>query len=258
MLTLDEIKQFYTEDLHSFDRFLLREYLQYKILEIVFDSAYGNKLCFIGGTCLRIVHNNNRFSEDLDFDNFNLSKEDFEAIADIIKRQLELDGYEIEMRNVFKGAFHCYIRFPKILHESGLSGHLEEKILIQLDTEPQHFEFEPEAYILNKFDVFTSILTTPIDILLAQKFYAICNRNRPKGRDFFDVLFLLPKTKPNYNYLQQKMDISDGKALKEKVLEVCAGINFQELTQDVSPFLFHSKDEKRIALFADYIKQEQL
>jgi predicted nucleotidyltransferase component of viral defense system len=77
MLELQEIKRFYPDNLHRFDRFLLKEYLQYKILEIVFSSIYASKICFIGGTCLRIVHQNLRFSEDLDFDNFNLSFEAF-------------------------------------------------------------------------------------------------------------------------------------------------------------------------------------
>jgi hypothetical protein len=38
MIELPEIKRFYPDSLHSYDRFLLKEYLQYKILEIVFSS----------------------------------------------------------------------------------------------------------------------------------------------------------------------------------------------------------------------------
>jgi hypothetical protein len=185
MLGLSEIVKYYPENLRGFQRFIIREYLQNKILQIVFDNTtYANKLCFLGGTCLRLVYNNTRFSEDLDFDNFNLSPKDFEGISSIIATDLKKEGYEVEIRNVLKGAFHCYIRFPKLLFKEGLSGYPEEKILIQLDTEPQQFDFEPEHYILNKFDVFTEILTTPQDILLAQKFYAILKRPRPKGRDF--------------------------------------------------------------------------
>jgi predicted nucleotidyltransferase component of viral defense system len=73
MLSLDQIKEYYPENLKGFERFMLREYLQYKILEVLFDSKYANKFVFIGGTALRIVHNNERFSEDLDFDNFDVS-----------------------------------------------------------------------------------------------------------------------------------------------------------------------------------------
>ena len=50
--------------------------------------------------------------------------------------------------------------------------------------EPQHFGFEPEEYILNRFDVFTEIPVTPTSLLLAQKFYAIMNRKRSKAATF--------------------------------------------------------------------------
>jgi len=170
MLTLSEIEKSYPANLKAFKHFILREYLQYKILQIIFDSEYSKQLSFLGGTCLRIVHGNTRFSEDLDFDNLGLGEEIFENISAHIKNRLAREGYSVEMKTVYRGAYHCYIRFPKLLYQEGLSGHLEEKILIQLDTEPQHFGFTPEKYILNRFDVFTQIFNTPLDILLAQKF----------------------------------------------------------------------------------------
>lgn len=259
MLSLTEIEKYYPDYLKGFKRFIIREYLQYKILQVVFDnSLYANKLCFLGGTCLRLIHENTRFSEDLDFDNFNLSEQDFESISSVISKDLEKEGYEVEIKNTYKGAFHCYIRFPELLFKEGLSGHREEKILIQLDTEPQHFDFKPERHILNKFDVFTEILTTPQEILLAQKFYAILNRPRPKGRDFFDVVFLLGKTKPNYDYIKLKLDIDSPKDLKSAILKRCNEIDMAEMARDVAPFLFDAKDEKRVRLFVEYLKQVEL
>ena len=118
MLGLAEIAKYYPPKLQGFQRFIIREYLQYKILQIVFDNTtYANKLCFLGGTCLRLVHQNTRFSEDLDFDNFNLSAVDFEGVSSIISRELQKEGYEVEVKNVLKGAFHCYIRFPELLYQ---------------------------------------------------------------------------------------------------------------------------------------------
>ena len=111
MLSLPEIEKFYPERLSGFKRFMIREYLQYKILEIIFENAtYAHTLSFLGGICLRIVHGNNRFSENLDFDNFNLSEQNFKGISGTISKELQKKGYEIEIKNVLKGAFHCYIR----------------------------------------------------------------------------------------------------------------------------------------------------
>lgn len=259
MLSLKEIESNYSDNLKPFKRFILREYLQYKILEIIFDSPFANKLCFLGGTCLRIVHNQQRFSEDLDFDNFNLTQDEFLEITTYIETALKKEGYEIEFRNVLKGAFHCYIKFPKLLFNEGLTGHVEEKILIQLDTEPQHFDFKPETCLLNKFDVFTSIFTTPSDLLLAQKFFAVINRKRNKGRDFYDIVFLLGKgIFPNYEYLNLKLGITNSEQLKDMVLDVCGKINMQEMAKDVAPFLFNSKEVKQVMLFENYIKQIKL
>lgn len=259
-MSLREIEKYYPDYLKGSKRFIIREYLQYKILQIIFDnSKYANKLSFLGGTCLRLVHENTRFSEDLDFDNFNLTEQDFVSISSSISNSLEKEGYEVEIRTSFKGAFHCYIRFPELLFKEGLSGHREEKILIQLDTEPQHFDFEAEPYILNKFDIFTEILTTPQDILLAQKFYAILNRKRAKGRDFFDVVFLLGKgIKPNYEYLKVKVNIGSPESLKEKVLARCQELNMTEISEDVAPFLFHADDSKKVRLFMEYLRQVEL
>lgn len=161
----------------------------------------------------------------------------------------------MELKNVFAGAFHCYIRFPKLLYDSGISGHKEEKILIQFDNEEQGFNFEPEKIIINKFDVFTSINSTPIDLLLAQKFYTLVNRKRKKGRDFFDILFLLKKTQPNYAYLNKKMGIKNSQELKDRILFELESIQLEKMVADVSPFVFNPRDTKQILLFKEYINQ---
>lgn len=259
MLTLPQIENFYPEALRNYKRFLLREYLQHKILQIVFESEFATKLVFMGGTCLRIVHGNNRFSEDLDFDNFKIEEAAFEQVAEVIQKELSKEGYVVEMKTVYKGAYHCHIRFPELLYKEGLSGHLEEKILIQLDTEPQNFDFTPERYLINRFDVFTQILITPKDLLLAQKFYAVLNRPRNKGRDFFDIVFLLSLIdRPNYDYLKMKLDVTNAAELKARILERCSELDMQEMARDVAPFLFNPADVKKIVFFSDYIQQVPL
>lgn len=258
MLSLQEIEKYYPENIKKFKRNVLREYLQYKILQIIFNSKQASKLSFLGGTALRIVHNNTRFSEDLDFDNFGLTEKEFDEISVIVKKQLELEGYEVEIKNVYKGAYRCYVRIPRLLFDSGLSGYEEEKVLIQLDTAPHGFKYQPERVILNKFDVFTEINITPLDIILAQKIFAIFNRKALKGRDFYDAIFLLSKTKPNYDYLQLKLKVKNGQELKEKLLTLDEKINFNEMVKDVEPFLFNPEDSKKVMLFKKYIKSVEM
>lgn len=255
MLDIKEIEKYYPEQLRGFRRFILREYLQYKILEIVFSGPNANKLIFLGGTCLRIVHGNQRFSEDLDFDNLDLTEVEFHEISAHISKELVRMGYEAEIKPVSKGAYHCFIRFPRLLYKQGHSGYEEEKILIQLDTEAQHFNFNAEKPILNKFDVFTKIAATPLSILMAQKCYAILNRNRNKGRDFFDLVFLMGlQVHPDMRYIEQKLQISDTGDLKEKLLNKCISLDMTAMANDVAPFLFNAGDMKKVSHFAEYLE----
>ncbi|MBU1017240.1 MAG: nucleotidyl transferase AbiEii/AbiGii toxin family protein [Patescibacteria group bacterium] len=254
MISLAEIQKFYPSNLWGYERSLLKEYLQYKILQSLFNTVYANKLCFIGGTALKIVYGNTRFSEDLDFDNFGIEKGEFDDIANTVKRDMELEGYEVEIRNVFKGAYRCYIKFPKLLFDLGLSGHEEEKVLIQIDITRQEFKYKFNGFILNKFDVFSQINVAPIDILLSQKFCAAFERKNPKGRDFYDIVFLLSKTEPNYEYLSFKLKLKNKGELKKYVAENSKKLDFKLLADDVAPFLMNPLDKKRVELFGQVIE----
>jgi len=255
MIPLHELAKYYPENLLIFKRFILREYLQYRILDIIFNGPHAHRLSFLGGTCLRILHLNQRFSEDLDFDNFDISIHEFDEVSKNIASELSKSGYQVEIKLIAGAAYHCYIRFPGILFEQGLSGYTEEKILIQLDTEAQGFKFIPEQVIINKFDIFSRIASTPLDIIMAQKCYAILNRKRNKGRDFFDLVFLMGKgIIPNMKFIDQKLGFSEKSKLKKMLLERCKEIDMDDMARDVAPFLFHSNDTRKVSLFPDYLE----
>ena len=253
MLDLQYILSFYPEELQPFKINILREYLQYKILESVFRSKYGSGLSFMGGTCIHIIHGSPRFSEDLDFDNRGLSLEDFNRLAARVEKDLQMEGYIVEMQTKFTGAFHAFFRFPSILYESGLSGHKRQKILIQIDMEPQEFEYIRHSVLLNRFDVLCRIHIVPDDILLAQKFFCILSRSRPIGRDFYDAVYLMGKTRANLSYLQLKLGIRNLKELKERLLLRCEELDLEKLASDVKPFVIKPRDIEKVQLFAQVL-----
>lgn len=255
MLELKKIESFFPQQLRHFKRNLLREYLQYKILEAVFSSRYGQKLVFMGGTAVHIVHGLPRFSEDLDFDNRGLKQDNFRALVREAENKLSLEGYIIQTGISFKGAFSADIKVMKVLFDEGLSGHQDEKILIKLDTEPQNFKYAPEQVIINKFDVFRRINVVPAGILLAQKFYAILARKRAMGRDFYDALFLAGKAEPDFAYLKKRAGIADKETLKSALVKRCAKLDFKLLSRDVEQFVFSSEEAKKVLLFMDYIRR---
>jgi predicted nucleotidyltransferase component of viral defense system len=255
MLSLKEIENFYPENQKVFKKNILREYLQHKILQIIFNSGYASKISFMGGTCIRIVHNSGRFSEDLDFDNFNLTFDDFIKFAAVVKDALELEGYIVEIKNVHKKAFRCYIRLPKVLFDQGLSGYEEEKILIQLDSESQQIDYKPDSFILNKFDIFTQIFVTPADILLSQKIWAILNRKIIKGRDLYDASKLFGFAKPDYAYLDKRASIKNLAALKERINERLSTVDIELIANEVKPFLINPSETSRVLNFNEYVKK---
>ncbi|MEW5894166.1 MAG: nucleotidyl transferase AbiEii/AbiGii toxin family protein [Candidatus Omnitrophota bacterium] len=253
MLNLEDVLQKYPERLRGFKENILTEYLQYKTLDIIYKSKYADKLIFIGGTAIRIVYQGARFSQDLDFDNQGLSQEDFGKVAEIILRELELDGYQVEIKNVFKGAYHCYIRFPGILYQHGMSGHKQQRILIQIDAEPQHYEKEKTKFLINKFGLFRYINTVSPSLLLSQKIAACLERKREQGRDFFDVVFLMSAAQPDYGYLKMKLDISTKAQMIAALRKRVSGINMEALARDVEPFLFDPAQKERVVLFNDWL-----
>lgn len=132
MISYEEIKKHYSQKENLLPGAILKEYLQLKMLDIIFSSKYSHKMVFMGGTCIRIVFGNDRFSEDLDLDNLGLKMTEFEDLINIIQRELLSEGVETEIRNVSKGVYRCYLKFPKILFNNRLSNLEDEKILIQI------------------------------------------------------------------------------------------------------------------------------
>lgn len=258
MLSIEQIKKQYGSDIHKFERDLLREYLQYLILEIIFSSNIATKLSFLGGTCLRIVYGLKRFSEDLDFDNKNLSSEEFLSLAERIEKELTLQGFNVQTTVTERKAIHCHVRFSDILFENKLSNIKTEKIDIQIDTFDQGYEYESELYLLNKFNVFKQIRVTPKSIILSQKLWTITQRSRAKGRDYYDILFLLQNTKPDMGFLASKFGTSDWSAVKDIILEKINDVDLESMRRDVQPFLISMEEGERVLLFREYLKQLEL
>jgi len=81
----------------------------------------------------------------------------------------------------------------------------------------------------------------------------VLGRNRSKGRDFFDITYLMGQTGPNLEYLKVKAGIDNLQDLKKKILEFCENVDFEDMYDDVKPFLFDPKDGERILKFKQYI-----
>ena len=234
---------------------MLVEYLQYELLDSLFKGADAAELSFIGGTAIRILHDSPRFSEDLDFDNFGLSFAQFESLLKAACRDMEYKGFLIEYRLVEKSAWHCYIRFPRVLSDAGLSADTERKILIRIDSEEKERLYEPRKVFLNKFAVYRQILAAPASILLAQKMMTILHRKREKGRDIFDVSFLSGLAAPDFAYIEKIIGLDRMEFLRRFGARL-EELDLNALARDVEPFLFAPEQRERVSGFRDFYKNK--
>ena len=251
-MDLQQIASFYPAKLRDEAESLLREYLQYEMLRAIFESKYAHKYTFLGGTCLRIAYGTERFSEDLDFDNDGLDQAEFEQTAEYVKYRMELLGFKVRLKFTYKGAFHCKVTYPALLFDYSLSGHKEASMFIKLDTEKQGYGYESELHRLDKFDVTTDIRVIPLSLLASQKIAAIMGRKRPKGRDFYDLRWVLAKVMPDYGYLTHKLNISTPDQLRKAVSDRIELFDFTALTNDVAQFLMNIEDAHLVQTFPTY------
>ena len=258
MLTIDQLSAYFPLPLRRKNpQGVLVEYLQHELLDSIFKEKSSASLSFIGGTAIRILYQNLRFSEDLDFDNFGLSFGEFETLLKTACKDMTNKGFVIEYRFVERGAYHCYIKFPDILYQSGISPESSRKILIRIDTEAKGKYYEPQLYIINRFALYRQICVAPASVLLAQKMMTVLERKREKGRDLFDVSYLMGLAEPDFSYIAKCMNIDKQQFLKlfnERLQKL--DLNF--LASDVEPFLFLSEHKERILTFRDYWKMRQI
>jgi predicted nucleotidyltransferase component of viral defense system len=251
MLLLNQIETFYPTNQRGFKHNMLVEYLQHELLDSIFKQAGSQHLAFMGGTAIRIVYGGNRFSQDLDFDNFALTFEEFGALLEKAGQDLQYKGFEVEWRLVEKGAFHCYIKFPGLLIENNLTTDPHAKILVRVDSVRKEMIAQPAAKIINNFDVYQTILVNSPELILVQKIAAILSRE--KGRDIYDLSFLLGKTKVDLALTTKLLGIDDLGVLKETLIMRIDSLDLSRLALDVKPFLIDAGQINRVLGIRDYL-----
>lgn len=258
MIDIEYIRSFFPATIAKesrFDRYMLKEYLQLLILDHLSTTPYINKVAFIGGTNLRLIQGIDRFSEDLDFDCKELSEEEFMAMTDSVVSYLRQNNIDVETRdkaNPKLTAFRRNLYFPEMLFDLGLTGHKEERLLLKVEAQDQGATYQPIVANINRMGFFFSVQVPPLDVLCAMKFAAILSRQ--KGRDFYDAIFLLSKTKPNLDFLSARAGISSVDELKTAITERLKGIDLNHKKRDFSHLVFNEHHAERILRFPDVVE----
>lgn len=94
---------------------IFREYLQVLFLSRLYSLSKSRKILFKGGTCLHLIYQAPRFSEDLDF-TVELSKKDFLDFIKEVFVQLSKEGaVEFKERKTMAGKRFLLTAKPSIL-----------------------------------------------------------------------------------------------------------------------------------------------
>ncbi len=258
MISLEQIRSFFPPYLRedpAHQKYLLKEYIQLMILDFLSTTPFLRKMTFIGGTNLRLVKGIDRFSEDIDFDCKNFSREDFMNMTDGIILFLRRNGYQVEVRdkkNLKLKAFRRNIYFPQFLFELGLSGHKEERFLLKIKTQDQQFTYPQKMAHIRGCGFFFPFPVPPDDILCAMKITALLSRL--KGRDFYDVMFLMDQVKPDYTFLTEKVNIQDLPQLKAALLSMLSEVDLEERSRDFSHLLLNKENAQKILHFEAFVQ----
>ena len=240
----------------------IKEIVQEVVLAGLSRGGFFNKAAFYGGTCLRIFHGLNRFSEDLDFTLINKESFNIEDYIPYVKKELLSCGLDMDVsfkdKNKDKEIQTAFVKgntlllmmnfFPSSNESKQVVGNQKIKIKLEIDTDNPSggtteikYQLLPSPYEIRIFDENT---------LFAGKIHAIICRNyknHVKGRDYYDYLFYLGKgTKVNLKYLENKLK-KTGKIsidtvltldmVKDLLKERFLNVDFNSAKEDVSNFI---------------------
>ena len=235
-------------------KYILKEYIQLLILDYLSTTQYIKKIVFIGGTNLRLTKGIDRFSEDLDVDCKKLSDEDFIEMTDDIIQFLQRFGFRTETRdkpNDKLRAFRRNIFFPELLFELGLSGYRQERFLIKIESQDQQIDYEHKLETIKGCGLYFKFPVPTDEILCAMKISALLSRQ--KGRDFYDVMFLMEQTQPDYSFLSTRCGIKNQDQLKQALKDMLQKIDLSHKAKDFEHLAFQERSIQKITLFEDFV-----
>ena len=235
-------------------KYIIKEYIQLLILDYLSTTQYIKKIVFIGGTSLRLIKEIDRFSEDLDFDCKKLTADDFRKMTDGIINFLQHFGLKAESRDKQNDkikAFRKNIYFPELLFELGLSGYRKERFLIKIESQDQQINYEHRMATIKGCGLYFKFSVPRDEVMCAMKISALLSR--AKGRDFYDVMFLMDQTQPDYSFLSVRCGIKNQTELKHAFKNLLQKIDLSHKAKDFEHLAFQERNARRILLFEDFV-----
>ena len=239
----------YDQSTETARRNAIYEVSQQIVLAGLADGGFFDKAAFYGGTCLRIFHGLNRFSEDMDF---TLLKEDssfsFEQYFQPVIDQFALVGRKVEIKKKDKKSFgkveSAFLKDTTDVYDISFQTERSIKVKIEVDTVPP-LKFATEQKILLQPKSFLTRCVTLPD-LYAGKMHALVFRawkSRIKGRDWYDFEWYVRNGIPlDWNHLHERILQFNGQEMtldefRSALRGRLGSADISRVKEDVIPFL---------------------
>ena len=250
------MNQLYQKMLSAYDqstdtarRNAVYEVSQQIVLAGLADGGFFDKAAFYGGTCLRIFHGLNRFSEDMDF---TLLKEDpsfnFEQYFQPVIDQFAFVGRKVEIKKKDKGSFgkveSAFLKDTTDVYDISFQTEKSIKVKIEVDTVPPLKFATEQKYLLQPKSFLTRCVALPD--LFAGKMHALVFRTwqrRVKGRDWYDFEWYVRNgITLDWSHLHERILQFNGQDMTlEEFKSVLRGhlgnTDISRVKEDVLPFL---------------------
>lgn len=200
----------------------IKEIMQEIALAGLSRAKFFENAAFYGGSCLRIFHGLNRFSEDLDFALLNRNMDfNLNNFLPMLKKEFQSYGIDVnvefKVKNLDRAVQSAFLKgntlmllmsfSPESSDAKGIICDQKIKIKIEIDTENPpggqtefRYRMLPAPYEIQIFDEPT-LFSGKIHAVLCRDY-----RHRVKGRDYYDYLFYVGKgTAINLVYLSNKL-----------------------------------------------------
>jgi len=231
MITKEQIEKL-SQD-YQIDSFtLFREYLQLIFLKSLYQHKKADKIYFKGGTALHLLFNSPRFSEDLDFST-PYGRKEIKRIIKEVEQWLQREIPEAKILLLYQGKKSIrfrlkyqssYFKYPLVIRVDFNEREKPKKILASPLVTPFPIIFFPIVAHLSEEEI------------LAEKIRAFLFRG--KGRDVFDIWFLLEKkVKFDKSLIVQKLKEARKKFSQEELIKKIKDFSQKKLELDLNKFL---------------------
>ncbi len=248
MITKNQIKEL--SNYYQIDEFtIMREYLQILFLSYLYKEKEADKIYFKGGTALRLLFASTRFSEDLDFSVL-CPRGKIKKLIKKLEKLIQKELISVKIFSLHTGKKSLRFRFKY------QSPDFKYPFVIRLDFNfVERVEEGVISPLLTKFPIVIFPLINHLSEteILAEKLCAMLTRGR--GRDFYDVWFLLEKgVAIDEKLLKQKLKERGEKFNKKNILNKIKNYSEKQLKIDLQQFLPKSQ-RKIISILKDRLEK---